>query len=211
MSGTNYSILQSMCSGVSYNQIIRAIPYGAIPVDVGNCDYDGYLTWTAAGNTAQTVQYITPITPSNLICATQAYVDNAGVTKLDITAVATVAQMEASTSNVVYVSPLVESRSPSAAKVWVSFNANGTINASYNVASVVKNSVGLWTITFTVPFSSALYMPSFTCDLTLASLLSFGVKAGTALAGSIQVTTSTLLGILADPNGKLYFVGYGDQ
>ena len=97
-----------------------------------------------------------------------------------------------------------------AAKAWASFSANGTIEASYNVASIVKNSAGLWTITFTTPFSTTAYVPVVTAELTLASLLSFGVKPGTKLVNSVQVTTSTLLGILADPAGKLYFVAYGD-
>lgn len=211
MSDNTYSIVQSICSGVACNQIIRGAPYGAIPVDANNCDYQSYLTWVSSGNTAQTTQYVAPVGTPTLTCATQAYVDSSVANKLDVAGVATVAQMEAAIANNVYVSPLVENRSPSAAKAWASFNANGTINASYNIASIVKNSTGTWTINFIVPFSSAVYMPSFTCDLTLLSLLSFGIKPSTATASSIQVTTSTLLGVLADPAGKLYFVAYGDQ
>lgn len=46
------------------------------------------------------------------------------------------------------------------AKAWVNFNGNtspGTINASYNVSSVTKNSTGNWTINFTNAFTDTNY------------------------------------------------------
>jgi hypothetical protein len=44
------------------------------------------------------------------------------------------------------------------AKAWVQFQgASGTINASYNVSSVTRNSTGDYTVTYTNAFSDANY------------------------------------------------------
>lgn len=166
-----------------------------IPPDSGNGDYRMYLTWVSGGHSPTIVPYVSP--------------GNAPIYSTAIAA--TQAQAEGATATNVFMTPLVTQNHPAVAKVWVSFSSAGAIESSYNIASVVKNSTGLWTISYTVPFSSASYNPIFTAELTIAALLSAGVKAGTKLAGSIQVSSATLLGILADPSGKLYFAAYGDQ
>lgn len=186
-----------------------------------NPDYNAYLAWVALGNTAPTVASYPYYQP---VYATEYYSDaNDATLQTQVTSVAatvatfsaltaaTQAQMEAASSNIVFATPAHLQNHPAVAKAWVSFSSAGAIESSYNIASVVKNSTGLWTISYTVPFSSASYNPIFTAELTIAALLSAGVKAGTKLAGSIQVSSATLLGILADPSGKLYFAAYGDQ
>lgn len=68
------------------------------------------------------------------------------------------ADQEAGTSNTVAVTPGRQQSHPSAAKAWVTFTGStGAILASYNVASVTRNSAGNFVVTFTVPFSSASY------------------------------------------------------
>jgi hypothetical protein len=44
-----------------------------------------------------------------------------------------------------------------AVRAWVSFGPTGTINASYNVTSVVRNTFGDYTINFTTAMPSANY------------------------------------------------------
>ena len=72
---------------------------------------------------------------------------------------ATQAQQETATSQVVTVTPGVQQYHPSAPKAWVVFNGSGTpsILSSYNVTNITDNGVGDYTINFTVAFSSTNY------------------------------------------------------
>jgi hypothetical protein len=87
-------------------------------------------------------------------------VDNSTITAaagVISTVIAAQADQETSTSVVAAVTPGRQQFHPSACKAWVSFNASGTILASYNVASVSRTATGKFTITFTTAFSSANY------------------------------------------------------
>jgi len=71
---------------------------------------------------------------------------------------ATKATQITGTTNANYTNPAVQQFHNSAAKAWVRFlGADGTIRSSYNVASVTRNSVGNYTITFTIPFADSFY------------------------------------------------------
>ena len=74
-----------------------------------------------------------------------------------LTGAAAASDQETATSNTVCVTPLIQQRHPSAAKAWVNVLANGTIQRSHNVTSVVNNSTGVYTITFTTAFSDTAY------------------------------------------------------
>ena len=75
------------------------------------------------------------------------------------TAIATAAEMITDTSSTKAPVVSVIKSSPCAAKAWVSFQAsNGAINSSYNVASVVRNSTGNYTVTFTTGFANTASM-----------------------------------------------------
>lgn len=124
---------------------------------------------------------------------------------------ATAAQQKAGTSTTTVISPEVQVQNKSAAKVWISFSANGTIDSGYGATSVTKLATGNWRITFAAPFANTNYVPLFSTELNVLGLLSSGVKVGTKTTTTIDVSIATLLGILADPTGKLYFVAYGDQ
>lgn len=55
------------------------------------------------------------------------------------------------------VDTLTESVDARAATAWGSFDSTPTIKDSYNIASVVKDSLGRYTITFSTPMSNANY------------------------------------------------------
>lgn len=69
----------------------------------------------------------------------------------------TKAALEAETDEDTYAPPDLLKHSPGIAKAWVRWAANGTILSSYNVSSVVRNSVGNYTVNFTIPFANANY------------------------------------------------------
>lgn len=132
--------------------------------------------------------------------------------KLDVSAKATASDVKTGSDNTKYVTSSVMKAHKGVDKAWVSFNVDGTINASYNVASVVKNTTGSWTITYTTAFGSAEYAANVSYEFGLtAALFGMGIKKSTQAAGSIQIQAITVLGVLADPAGKIYFSAFGDQ
>lgn len=190
--------------------LLQRLPDGAfIPMDANNGDYQTYLSWVAVGNSTSTV--VLPAAGTVGAYATTAYVDAGDALKLNISSNTNSSQQVTGTASNLYVTPLVQQSHLSSAKAWVNFNANGTINASYNIASVVLVSTGKWTITYTVPFSTANYVALFEAELSIASLIVTGVQPGTRTTGSIVVSASSLLGVLIAPTGKLQFAAFGAQ
>ncbi len=80
--------------------------------------------------------------------------------------------------------PNTQQNHASACKAWVMFTGStGAIVASYNVASVTRNSTGDYTVNFTTNFTSANYCPVITPLYTASNALMGQVKslaAGTA-------------------------------
>jgi hypothetical protein len=73
-------------------------------------------------------------------------------------AVATQAQMESASATNLVATPGSMKFHPGVAKAFVKFNTAGTIQGTaHNVSSVVRNSAGNYTVTFTTPFSNANY------------------------------------------------------
>jgi hypothetical protein len=91
----------------------------------------------------------------------------------------------------------------SAAKVIVSFGTTGTIVTNYNVTSVAHTGTGVYTVTFTVPFSSANYAAIVTCNT------GFEWYFSSKLAGSIVVNTFSSSFVAADVAADL--VCFGSQ
>lgn len=212
-------------------QVIQRIEDGAyIPEDINNGDYRHYLVWIAAGNIPENIPYVPP-TPleEGAESATVSYVDSSissleslindisnNITsqlagKLNISANASALQEKSAADINVYSNPAVQHKHPSACKAWAQFNANGIIDISYGIDNIIKNSIGLWTITFTTSFETTDYFAFFTSDLNSSALVSAGVKNETRALNSIQVGAVTLLGIATGPSGKLYFQAYGNQ
>jgi len=89
-------------------------------------------------------------------------------------------------------------------RAWVNFNGSGTvgtnqtINGSGNVATVLKNATGDYTVTFINPMSDANYA----CVVTGTGQFRVGSPrtSGNITAGSVRVITMNETGALADSN-----------
>jgi hypothetical protein len=76
------------------------------------------------------------------------------------------------------------------AKAWVSWTVAGgvvSVRNSYNVASVVRNSNGVYTINFTTPMANANYTIQATSSTGSESWAMCPINAGDVLAGSVKV------------------------
>lgn len=114
---------------------------------------------------------------------------------------------ESATSTTAPVTPGVQKYHPGHPKAWVYFNSSGTIQASYNVASVVRNSTGLYTITWTTSFSSAAYAIltsafSVSGQLDVANIISLS-------AGSCQI--AAVRNNVGAFDNSLMISAFGDQ
>lgn len=101
----------------------------------------------------------------------------------------------ASSSTSVVVVPGVQQYHPSAAKAYVDFsgsttNGNQTLNSSYNVSSVSRSSVGVYSVTFSTPFADT----NFACMATNGS---GGSINGWGQVGA-KTTTTILLNFLSN-------------
>jgi hypothetical protein len=70
-------------------------------------------------------------------------------------------------------------------KTWVRFNASGVVLSSFNVSSVVRNSVG----NYTVNFSAALPDANYAVSVTTANSIVMGA-AITSTTSSVRVTAA---------------------
>lgn len=127
--------------------------------------------------------------------------------------VATKAQQQAGSSAALIVSPLHQQDHDSAAKAWVMFtgsatNGPQTINASYNVTSVTRNSIGQYSVALTTSFASA----SYAC---------IGMNNGTATDAFVEINAQAAGSFLSvyvkpsvalyDPTNGAYLVCFGRQ
>lgn len=128
---------------------------------------------------------------------------------------ATQSDQEAETAGKVVTSD-VQHFGPSAAKAWAYVTVSGgvpTLVAGSNIASIVDSGVGLLTLNFTVPFSSANWVSVATC----------GAASGVGIVCMQNSTTPKAAGsvvlnavVITDGGGSVdpvsyNFVGYGDQ
>jgi hypothetical protein len=121
-------------------------------------------------------------------------------------AVATQANQETASATNLIVTPGRQQFHPSAAKAWGDVLINGTLNASYNVSGVVKDSTGDWTVSFTTAFSAANYAVVVTArNANASAVLSVPSKATGSFTVKAQNTSGT------DVDVDFFFVCYGDQ
>jgi hypothetical protein len=123
--------------------------------------------------------------------------------------VATQAEMEAATSNTVAATPSNTKWHPGVAKVWLNANTSGSINASYNIATITDAGTGQLTFTYTVPFSSANYVLNY--SIQSGSGLSLWFEQGQISASGGGVGASTFAGSYQDPGTAYFISGFGDQ
>ena len=143
-----------------------------------------------AGNAAQEFAVATATVGNSAVNKTQfdAKTGQATTTNLGITRAATQAEVNALTNTTEYVAPATAAAAHWAAKAWVVFDATGSIKASYNVASVARNSTGDYTITFTTAMPSADYCFTGTARPATSDTIVVGAKrGGTLTAGAIQI------------------------
>lgn len=96
-----------------------------------------------------------------------------------------------------------------AAKAWVSITGStGAILESFNIKSVVRNSAGIYTVTFTTAFANANYIIEGTTRSGGPGLIP--AVSGAPLVGSAQIACYDLTGTTTDPI-TLYVVCIGRQ
>ncbi len=119
------------------------------------------------------------------------------------------AEQETATATDKLVAPGTQHFHPSATKAWAKFaGATGTVSVSYNVTSVVRDSVGDYTVTIANDFSSADYVVILNYLQDTAATLRF-VKVRTQAAGTFTIKATDTAGTDADPD-QIYFVCLGD-
>lgn len=132
---------------------------------------------------------------------------------LSATAV-TKTQQQTGTLNTAFATPLHQQDHDSATKAWVSWSSTGTIQASYNVTSVTRTSLGSFTIVFTTSFANTNYA----CHLSWEAPAGTSTAAGIGLivpssrtVSQVQVTfTQANLALFADPTSA-FLVCHGRQ
>jgi hypothetical protein len=132
-----------------------------------------------------------------------------GTGTVTVTAAAKTDQ-QTGTSTTLGVTPSQQQSHDSAAKAWVSFvGSTGAINSSYNVSSVVRNSAGNYTVTFTTAFASANYaaIPQLNATTTTAV---FAFISSQSTGGCVIQTSNTSV-VAGDPSGNVYLVCFGRQ
>lgn len=119
---------------------------------------------------------------------------------------------EAGATNSKFVTPGRQHSHPSAAKAWVNSASTGSLDASYNVASVADNGTGNWTINIATDFSTSSFAGVLTLGIGAGDIPLIGVQKGGA-AGTFQIYSMNTAGTLTDPGGfnKWSWVGFGDQ
>lgn len=130
--------------------------------------------------------------------------------------IATQAQQETGTSNVVFVTPGRQHFHPSAVKGWVKANINGTVDGSYNVTSVTDNGTGDITVNWATDFGDTNYVVVNALKVDLGGSTSTtyvttindtsGFAAGTTKSQMVRVSDGT---VAVDPT-EWMFVALGD-
>lgn len=129
----------------------------------------------------------------------------------NLTVAASQSDQETGTSLVKGVTSGTQQYHPSAAKAWVAFDAAGTITASYNIASVVRNSTGNYTITFTTAFSSVNYVPLGTNGSIAGAGVPSLVWSTSLLSASTCRVIAQISGGAATNPERSFFAFFGDQ
>jgi len=180
---------------------------GTLPVASGGT---GATTLAAnnvlLGNGTSALQVVAPSTAGNVLTSNgTAWVSSTPAA--GGLAAASQAQAEAATADTVAITPLSAKFHPGVAKAWIDCSGSGTtVNASYNVSSIVDNGTGQLQVLLDTDMSSANYaVLGFMKES--AGRETLGVE--TQQAGLIATFCRNSSGTLADP-GKYYFAFFGD-
>jgi hypothetical protein len=125
------------------------------------------------------------------------------------------ANMEAASSNAVYVTPGRTQNHPGVCKAWANFTCRGTdgtctLNASHNITSVTRNGAGTYDVVIGTDMSSANY--SVLATVQDSSPVNAMVVLSAAAAGTCTLSQiSASAGTAYDGTGKIHFAMFGDQ
>jgi hypothetical protein len=129
-------------------------------------------------------------------------------------AAASLAEMEAATSNTVAATPLNTNSHPGVAKVWIKCDAAGGILGSHNVTSITDVAAGKVTVTIATDFSSTNYVIVGTSvsgnDDCYVSVDGSGTGGVDPTAGAFRALNKTSAGGNQDPAAYM-FACFGDQ
>lgn len=120
---------------------------------------------------------------------------------------ATQAVQETGTSTTAFVVTGVQKYHPSAAKFWVNFAINGTVNASYNVTDITDTGTGFWKVNIATDFSTANYCcvaSPFTINKPAWHLV-YALETGVVWLAMTNGTD------WVDPSIGMFAAGFGDQ
>lgn len=158
-----------------------------------------------AGSSVDTAADVIPIVDTSTTTTKKILVDELRIA----IGIATQAQMEAASSNVVFVTPGGIQYGPSVAKAWVQLTGGGTpvASSSHNYTSVADNGVGDWTITWAITMSSANYFAIATVNGT-GSFVVANVWTKTATTTRIRMFNNN--NNVADPDVGLDVAIFGD-
>lgn len=110
---------------------------------------------------------------------------------------ATSAENTTGTSDALAVAPATQGAHLSAAKAWVNFDPDGTINSDYNVSTITDTGTGDWTINFDTALTDANYTVVGTAQHTTIALIQ---QDGTKSTSACRVTCrNSNTGGLIDP------------
>lgn len=161
----------------------------------GTLSSTGALTVTAGGLT---------ITAGGATVTAGGLTVTAGTVSFPSDYYATQTQQEAASSTSAPTTPGTQKYHPGHPKGWVDFDSAGNIISSYNVTSVVMSPAGVYTITWTVPFSSSSYT-----GIANAGVISRIAAVTSKTANTMVVTVADLGGGIA--TGEASVVAFGDQ
>jgi hypothetical protein len=130
---------------------------------------------------------------------------SASATQEGLIELAIQSEMETATDVVRAVTPGLMLHHPGVAKAWAKFATDGTLNASYNVTGVVKDSVGDWTVTLGTDFGTADY----SVNLSVLNAANIFIRVVTQAAGTFTIKATDVGGTDADPT-TIYFQCFGD-
>lgn len=121
----------------------------------------------------------------------------------------------AANSTAVYTNPSVQQHHPSAAKFWCNFDGSLTgtnpPSAGYNVASVTRNSAGVYTINFNTPFTSSNYcVIASSRTTTVSGTDSAIVNIQSLTTSSVQIRIGNINTFAAD-SAYVSVAGFGLQ
>ena len=134
----------------------------------------------------------------------------------DFVPVATQAEMEAATSVAAFVTPGRVNFHPGVAKCLGNFNGSGTpafnTGGRYNFdATVTDGGTGIWTLTITTDFSTAVYFGFITAEEISGSNFNFGfITLSSMAAGTIGIKVINHVGTAVDP-ANVCVALFGDQ